>query len=111
MKGSPVFRDSLSLCRAMLAEVGSGGDYASLRERLAGGTLRLLDYVVLALSGFARYDNLQDADAELCTLRAQLLLAFEVGVLEEEVFLDFSEQADCIGRQIGGWLKKLEQVS
>jgi hypothetical protein len=32
-------------------------------------------------------------------------------LLEEGVFLDLVEQADLIGRQLGGWLNKLERVS
>ncbi len=111
MNDTPIFRDTLALSRELLAEAESGEGYALLRERLARGALRLLDHVVLAVGGFDRYERLLDADAELRTLRAHLLLAFESGVLEEEVFLGFSEQADRIGRQIGGWLRKLDQVS
>jgi hypothetical protein len=92
----------------VLVEELRGNDTA-LGRRLAEGVLRFVDHVTLAASGFDRGRRLSAADAELRTLRAHLLLAFELGLLGEETFLAVSEQADSIGRQLGGWRKKLER--
>ncbi len=77
-----------------------------LRRRLAEGVLRLVDQVVLAMADFDRPEHLHTADAELRTLRAHLLLALELGLLEEKFFLHLAARIDSMGRQIGGWSKK-----
>lgn len=82
---------------------------ALLRQRIAGGALRLLDHLSLALAGFDRRERLAAADAELQTLRSQLLLGVELEVIGEPTLLAFAERAEAIGRQIGGWRKKLER--
>jgi hypothetical protein len=111
MKDAPIYRDTYSFCGVMLDELGMMGHQPELRERLARGALRLLDRIVLAVEGIDRHDNLLDADAELRLLRTHLRLALDLVLLEEGVFLDLVEQADLIGRQLGGWLNKLERVS
>jgi hypothetical protein len=109
VKGSPLYRDTLALCGVLLEELEPEPRYAMLRERLAKGALRLVDEVALALSGFDRLEQLEGADAELQALRAHLHLAFELQLLDEEAFLTLAEQADAVGRQVGGWLKKLRR--
>jgi 23S rRNA-intervening sequence protein len=107
MTGSPLFRDTFALCGVVLEEVELEAGFQDVRRRLGRGALRLLDDVTLAFAGFERQERLADADAELATLRVQLRLAYELEVLDEEMFLALAEQADRIGRQLGGWLKKL----
>lgn len=109
MKPAPLYRDTLALCGVLLEETEAGTALGPLRRRLAEGAIRLLDEVTLALAGFDRAERLQAADAELCTLRAQLRLAVELELLEDESFLDLAEQADRVGRQVGGWLAKLRR--
>ena len=109
MRGSPLYRDAFALCGVLLEEVEREAPYERLRRRLCDGALRLLDDVTLAFAGFGRQDRLEDADAELATLRTHLRLAYELEVFEEEMFLALADQADAIGRQIGGWLKKLRR--
>lgn len=101
---------SLALCGILLQELEEEDGYAALRHRLTDGALHLLDQVALALAGPARLERLEAADAELRTLRAHLHLAFELGVLEEDAFFALAEQADAVGRQVGGWLKKLRRA-
>lgn len=108
MAATPLHRDTLALCGVLLEEL-EGHGYDDLRRRLAGGSLRLLDQVTLALGGFERGERLHDADAELATLRVHLQLAYELGILDEDTFLALAEQADTVGRQLGGWLKKLRR--
>ena len=105
MKGSPLLRDTFGLCGVLLD--GVRAPESPVEQRLAEGALRLLDHVSLALAGFSRAEQVRTADAELCMLRSHLLLAFELGLLAEEPFLALSEQADQVGRQLGGWLKRL----
>jgi hypothetical protein len=107
MNGAPLHRDTLALCGVLLEVLETQNSYQRLRERLAEGALHLLDHVILALAGFDRLARLEDADAELQTLRAHLLLALELGAIDQEDFLALAEQADLVGRQVGGWLKKL----
>jgi len=109
MKKSPLYRDTFALCGVLQTTLEKGHQHAPLRRRLAEGALRLLDHVTLAIHGFDSSERLNLADAELCTLRIHLTLALELGVIDEESFLGFTEQADVVGRQIGGWLKKLHR--
>ena len=111
MNGSPLYRDTLAFCGVLLEELAATPleGLEPLGRRLAEGALRLLDDVALALAGMERRERLEDADAELCTLRHHLLLAGELTLLGEEAFLGLAEQADTIGRQLGGWQKKLRR--
>lgn len=109
MIGSPLYRDAIALCGVLLEELEGGARHPGLRRRLEEGALRLLDDVALALAGLDRLDRVEDADVELRTLRVHLHLAYELEVLEEEVFLALAGQADAVGRQVGGWLKKLRR--
>jgi len=99
LKGAPLYRDTLALSKLLLLEVEGGDDFQLLRQRLAKGALRLLDEVTLSFSGIERYEQLQGADAELQGLRAHLLLALELELIDDETFLGFSEQADRSGRK------------
>jgi hypothetical protein len=108
---SPLLRDTLALAGVLLEELERTAGYDSLRRRLSEGVLRLLDHVTLALGGYHRASQVHAADAELRALRAHLLLAFELGLVGEELFVALGGQADAVGRQIGGWLKKLEAPS
>jgi hypothetical protein len=105
----PLFRETLALCGVLLEELGARTSPVALR--LAGGAIRLLDNIALALGGFDQAEALYAADAELRTLRAQLLLAFELSLLPEQTYLMLIEQVDNVGRQIGGWRKKIKQSS
>ncbi len=109
LRGSPLYRDAFALCGVLLEEVEREAPYERVRRRLGDGAVRLLDDVTLAFAGFGRRERLEDADAELATLRTHLKLAYELEILEEEMFLALAGQADAVGRQIGGWLKKLRR--
>jgi len=109
MKKTPLYRDTFALCGVLLDTLESGWSHAPLRRRLIAGALHLLDLVTLAIHDFGTRDRLAGADAELCTLRSHLSMAFELRIVDEESYLAFSAQADTIGRQIGGWLKKLDR--
>lgn len=109
MKGTPIYRDTLALCGVLLEELESVEDFSGLRRRLTEGVLYLVDHVTLAIGDFDRPGRLHQADAELATLRSHLQLAYELQLVDEDAFLGLAEQADAVGRQIGGWLKKLRR--
>jgi hypothetical protein len=70
--------------------------------------LRLLDYIVLALKDRERLEVLDLADVTLLKLRQRLRLAPTQGLLDERQALHGLGRCDDIGRQIGGWLRRLE---
>lgn len=107
MSSSPLYRDSFALCGVLLEAVEEAPRHPALRRRLAEVALRLLEDISLAWAGFERLEAATAADAQLRMLRTHLHLAYELGVLEEDTFLALVEQADSVGRQLGGWLKKL----
>lgn len=106
MKEAPLHRDTLALCGVLLEEMGERGTDA-LGRHLAANALHLLDDVTLAVAGDRRRDRLEDADAGLRLLRTHVRLAHELGLLDRDLFLDLADQADRVGRQLGGWLKRV----
>lgn len=105
MKEAPLHRDTLALCGVLLEEMGQAGADA-LARHLAANALAVLDDVTLAVAGHRRRDRLEDADAGLRLLRTHLRLAHELSLLDRDLFLELAGQADKMGRQLGGWLKR-----
>lgn len=105
MKETPLHRDTLALCGVVLEEMGEPGAEI-LSQRLASSALAVLEDVTLALAGREPNTHLEDADGSLQLFRTHLRLAYHLGLLDEEDFQDFAEQADVVGRQVGGWLKR-----
>lgn len=110
MKETPLHRDLLALCGVLLEDLGEAGA-TILRQRLATTALTVLEDVTLAITGRDRIVRLEDADSGLQLFRTHLRLAHQAGMLDEDAFLEFSGQADVVGRQMGGWLKKLRAAS
>ncbi|MEE8524948.1 MAG: four helix bundle protein [Thermoanaerobaculia bacterium] len=108
MKETPLHRDAMALCGVLLEDLGEAGA-AVLRQRLVSSALAVLEDVTLAVAGRDRRQRLEDADAGLQLFRTHLRLARELGLLDEEGFLEYAGQADVVGRQMGGWLKSLRR--
>ena len=70
---------------------------------------RLLESITLALQGFATHDRLILADEAAALLRLHLRLCEQKGLIDDCQYLFALEHVDTIGRQLGGWLKKLEE--
>jgi hypothetical protein len=70
--------------------------------------LRLLDGVVLALKDRERLEALDEADRTLLQLRQRLRLAVPQALLDDRQALHGLARCDDIGRQLGGWLRRLE---
>lgn len=106
MTPAPIYRDALGLAGVLAEELDAGGPMHELRQRVVRASLDLLEHVCLAIADFDRPQQLLQADAEVCVLRTTLLLAHDVGLIDEDVFLGCSDQLDSIGRQIGGWRRR-----
>ncbi|MEM7253288.1 MAG: four helix bundle protein [Pseudomonadota bacterium] len=104
---TPIYRDTRALAGVLLQTLAGSDRYASLCNRIETTALQLLDEVSLALGGFDTVVAIERADMTLRCLRSQLLLAYELEILAEDDFEDFAEGTNAIGRQLGGWLKKL----
>ena len=68
---------------------------------------RLLRLVIVCNKRYYKKTTLQDLDAELELLRAQVRLAFELRYLPPRKHEHWSRLNDEIGRLIGGWIKSL----
>jgi len=107
-RAAPVYRDALRLAEWILAAFGERDE--ELPRSLCRLALELCDQLALALSGRDLEARLADADDELVRLRGRLRLAATAGAIEEERLLYALGLCDAIGRQIGGWLRRLEVV-
>jgi hypothetical protein len=105
---APIFTAAWDLAAGILQRLG--GDASVLARSLCAESLGLLDAVVLALKDIERLQHLDRADTLLIQLRLRLRLTAEVGLLEQRQALFLLAQADDLGRQIGGWLKSLDQA-
>ncbi len=111
MEHAPLLRSTMGLCADLLESLEAISGSTPLRRHLAEVVLRLLDHVTLAVERHDRLESLREADAALAVLRVHLTLALELELLDEEAFIELVEQADGIGRQIGGWLRQLGRYS
>jgi hypothetical protein len=108
-KQAPIFTAAWDLCLWLQRRLKEGChdlERASARESLA-----LLDAVVFALKGIDRAEQLILADQHLIRLRLRLRLAWQAELLTERQALYLLGLADDIGRQLGGWQKRLSRAS
>lgn len=102
----PLYQQTLALCAVLCDELGGDEGQPFVRDRVLGLGCRL--QCALAVAGIDRVVRLRDADATLCTLRAELDLARLIGLIPDEVHLALAEHTEGIGRQLGGWLRSLQ---
>ncbi len=88
-----------------------GGDTHILATAIAKESLALLDAVVFALKDIERMEHLDLADQHLLRLRMRIRLAWEAALVTERQAVHLLGLADDIGRQLGGWQKRLAQAS
>jgi hypothetical protein len=103
---APIFTVSWDLCTWILKKARALPHDLLARE-LALEALRLLDTVTLALKNIERESALEDADLILIRLLLRLRLAVETELLNDRQGQYALAQADDIGRQLGGWKKRL----
>ena len=114
MSAPPIYGDALALASALFAELASVGVPAprTLDERLTARAMGVLECVSLALAtpdASVQREHLHDADEALEAFRALLSLVHNLAIFDDEAAMAFHEQADSIGRQLGGWLKRLRE--
>lgn len=108
MKAAPVYVDASRLCAWILKHFGARDEV--LARRLCTTALDLLEHLTLALKNRGREERIESADEDLIVLRLELRLAGAVDLLDESQVLFALEQADGIGRQLGGWRRSLGAV-
>ena len=106
MKEAPLFIQCQALARWLLENLRA---HPVLMDTIHRGSLRLLDDVVLALKDFDREEHLRSADATAVLLRVHLRLARDLGALEERQLVFVLGELDGIGRQLGGWQRRLDE--
>lgn len=104
-KEAPIFADTFRLCEWTLGHFDS--QPGVLARSLSALSLELYDTVSLALRGYERGEMLEDADRNLVKLRGQLRMACAVGLLHDQQLCYALELADQIGRQLGGWQRRI----
>jgi hypothetical protein len=105
---APLFVHAFDLTAWVLERFGEGTD--ALSRELCAKALALLDLVTLALQDRERDLRLTDADELLVGLRLRLRLAGQLGRLDERQLMHVLGLADSVGRQIGGWQKRLARA-
>jgi hypothetical protein len=107
----PLQRDSIAFAGVLLDFVDRRDDdprvFPALRDRLAAAALTTVEQIVLALRSDDPCPHLCAADDALAVVRLHLTLADGLGLLSQEMYLAFMDQADCIGRQIGALLRSM----
>lgn len=71
---------------------------------------QLLDRVTLALSGFDPPHHALRADELATLLRLHVRLLAETDLINDRQLLHVTDRLDGIGRQLGGWRKRLDSV-
>lgn len=105
---APLFVHAFDLATWVLGRFGEGSD--ALSRELCAKTLALLDLITLALQDRERDMRLTDADELLVGVRLRLRLAGQLGSLDERQLVHALGLADGLGRQIGGWQRKLARA-
>ncbi len=108
-KQAPIFTATWDLNLWLQRQLGANS-HGLARTTLEEG-LALLDAIVFALKGIERSEQLALADGHLIRLRLRLRLAWQAELLTERQAMYLLGLADDIGRQLGGWQKRLAQAS
>ncbi len=110
MKEAPVFIRAYDLYSWLLDRLGQTEKQPEVRRAVLRHSRTLLDAVSLALSRFDTYIRLIEADEQATLLRVHLRLARDKDLLDDRQLVYATRELRDIGRQIGGWLRRLEAV-
>lgn len=105
---APIYTDTFKLCQWLLDHFDNTPHV--LAQRITICALDLLQAITLALKGRRREDQVDIADENLIILRTHIRLAQACGLLSESQMIHVLQQANLIGRQLGGWIKRLETI-
>lgn len=108
MKEAPLFVRSYDLYAWLLQRLDKhDAPSPHLRAAILGEARALLDAVVLALSRFDTTERAAVADEHAALLRVHLRMAADRGLVDTDQLLYCAGELDDIGRQLGGWRKRL----
>ena len=110
MKESPIFTRSYDLHTWLLGRFEKIRGYRPLCRAVADHSRGLLEAVTLALLRFDTAERLIEADQHVALLRVHLRLAAEKELIDDRQLLHANGLLRDVGRQIGGWLKHLDEV-
>lgn len=110
MKEAPLFIDAYDLHSWLVDRLEGQEGLTRVGETALAHSARLLEAVALAVARFDTADRLVQADEEATVLRVHLRLAADKRLLDDRQLLHANKVLQGIGRQIGGWRKKLERV-
>lgn len=102
---APLFADTQDLAQWVFGHFHE--DERVLARALCTTSLELAEAVGLALANRDRMERIAEADDHLIRLRVQLRLALSAGYLSERQMLYAAEGVREIGKQLGGWQRKL----
>lgn len=102
---APIYADAFRLCTWLLGHFDTHP--GALARSLCTLALGLLDDLALALRGVDRVLAVGDADSRLIRLRGQLRMAGAIELLDDKQVCYALELAATIGRQLGGWQRRL----
>lgn len=103
---APLFVDTMRLAAWLLRHVGAAP--TPVARQLAADAITLLDQVTLSLQERERRAaRVSTALERLSLLRVHLRLAGELGLLDERQVVFVLGECDGIGRQLGGWARRL----
>ncbi len=110
MKEAPLFTDAYDLHSWLLDRFDQLETQREVACAVIDHSRNLLNAISLALARFDTGERLVDADEQATLLRVHLRLAAEKELLDDRQLLHANERLRDIGRQIGGWRKKLAGV-
>ena len=110
MKQAPIFTRAYTFFSWLIERLEKVEQQAFLRGIILDTARLLMESLTLALQGFEPHYHSQRADEALALLRLHLRLGEDHGLLDEKQYLYAVESLDDIGRQLGGWLKSLNQL-
>lgn len=110
MKEAPLFTAAYDLHGWLLERLEPGSAYPEVRRAVLEHSRGLLEAITLALCRFEREERVTRADEHAALLRVHMRLAADKGFLDDRQLLHAMGLVSEIGRQIGGWQKKLDGV-
>ncbi len=79
----------------------------TLGERLESGLLEILELLVEASYSKRKLDTLTRANLRIAVVRHLWRMAFELKIIPSKQYAHGAELLEQLGKQIGGWLKRV----
>lgn len=110
MDEAPIFIRAYDLHGWLLDRIGPAAKSPEVGRAVLHHSRGLLETVSLALSRFDTHGRLIEADEHATLLRVHLRLAREKELLSDRQLVYANGELRDVGRQIGGWLRRLETI-